>query len=355
LKVKTPSLDSIARREADYESADRQTATRAGTVVWTVALLLLLLMLPLSPPHNAIGNAGWIVAGAIAAVGIGFCWWLTRPGTEIGVDAQLGVAYAAVTAFALMQWLAGGVEPPYEEAMVLPLLFVAAMHPLRRLIPFAVFVGCALAAPLLYDTWEHRADADSLVTFVIWCGLAVMTYVLMSSARRQRVNLIAEEAAAREEARVDTLTRLGNRRAYRETVAREVQRSRRSRQPLTIAMIDIVNFKGINDDWGHLEGDHCLQDVADALRSAARRPDLCFRWGGDEFALVLVETDAEGAEQLGDRLAETVSATCVRPEGEPVAVRVGVAELREDSDAQELLDSAGLALHAARARTEQEA
>jgi len=340
---------ALQRSEDPYAGADMDLATRIGAVLWSVALLLLLISLPVSTPDNAVGPVGWVIAAAIAAAGVGLIVYLRWPGTQIGVNMQLTVSYLAVVAFAVMQWLAGGVEPPYQEAMLLPLLYVAALHPPRRILPFVVFVAIALAAPLLYDNFEGRAEADMLITFVIWAGLTTMDHLLMDNVRRQRIDLTRAGLIAREEARVDPLTRLGNRRAFRETVRAESERARRSRLPLSIAMVDIVNFKGVNDDWGHLEGDRCLQDVARTIRAAVRRPDMSFRWGGDEFALLLSDTDATGAAQLGERLSDSVARSCERPEGEPVQVRFGIAEISAGMQPEELVEAATLSLHAARA------
>src|SRR5204862_6949646 len=88
-------------------------------------------------------------------------------------------------------------------------------------------------------------------------------------------------------ARVDPLTGLGNRRAFEESMATEIARSRRHESPLSLLICDLDQFKKINDAYGHLAGDNCLRQVADALRNELRGADVCFRWGGDEFVVVL--------------------------------------------------------------------
>jgi diguanylate cyclase (GGDEF)-like protein len=115
-----------------------------------------------------------------------------------------------------------------------------------------------------------------------------------------------------------------------------------------MGMVDIENFKEINDRWSYLEGDRALRDVATTVRNSLRDPDLCFRWGGDEFAVILSGTSAADATSLGERLRNEVGAACRRPDQEPIRVRFAVAELRDAMPIEELVEMAGLALTAAK-------
>jgi diguanylate cyclase (GGDEF)-like protein len=113
-------------------------------------------------------------------------------------------------------------------------------------------------------------------------------------------------------------------------------------------MIDIVDFKSVNDDWSHAEGDRCLREVADALRVAVRQPDLCFRWGGDEFAVILGGTGAGETSLVAERVRSEVSERCLRPDGTPVRIRFAAAALRDGYSARGLTEMAGVALTAAK-------
>ena len=84
---------------------------------------------------------------------------------------------------------------------------------------------------------------------------------------------------------------LGNRRAFDETLAVEIARSRRDSTPLSIGIADLDDLKGINDRLGHLEGDRCLSEAARAIELSVRMTDRCYRWGGDEFVIVLPSSD----------------------------------------------------------------
>jgi diguanylate cyclase (GGDEF)-like protein len=170
----------------------------------------------------------------------------------------------------------------------------------------------------------------------------------MSGVRAQRLSHAAEEAEARHEARIDSLTGLHNRRAFEEVLAKEVSRARRLDLDLTMAMVDIENFKEVNDRWSYTEGDRCLREVAGAMMESVREPDLCFRWGGDEFALILSGTAAEETDAIADRLQAEIASRCHRPDDSRVQIRFAVAQLRDGMTPEELTEMAGLALTAAK-------
>jgi diguanylate cyclase (GGDEF)-like protein len=113
-------------------------------------------------------------------------------------------------------------------------------------------------------------------------------------------------------------------------------------------MVDIENFKEVNDRWSYAEGDRCLREVAEALRENLRQPDLCFRWGGDEFALILTGTAAEETDPIAERLRAEVGSSCKRPDEAPLQIRFAVAELRNGMSARNLIETAGLALTSAK-------
>ncbi|WP_413282867.1 diguanylate cyclase [Vibrio sp. MA40-2] len=97
-------------------------------------------------------------------------------------------------------------------------------------------------------------------------------------------------------AHTDSMTGLANRRTFDERLCLEFKRCRREKSPLTVALIDIDEFKKYNDHFGHLEGDECIRRIASALKTNARRPaDVVARYGGEEFALILPNIDADGA------------------------------------------------------------
>jgi diguanylate cyclase (GGDEF)-like protein len=140
-------------------------------------------------------------------------------------------------------------------------------------------------------------------------------------------NVDLHERVARE-ARVDELTGLANHRHFQEALAVETERLRRFRRSLALVMVDVDHFKAVNDTHGHQQGDAVLRHVAGAIRDCSRSIDTAARYGGEELAVVLPDTDLEGAFAAGEKIRRAVEALRVpRPGGPPlhVTVSVGVA------------------------------
>jgi diguanylate cyclase (GGDEF)-like protein len=150
---------------------------------------------------------------------------------------------------------------------------------------------------------------------------------------------------------VDGLTQAHNRRFLLEFLDRELARHQRHRRPLSLLLFDLDDFKRINDDWGHLTGDAVLRELAELVRARVRREDCFARWGGEEFAVALSETDPEAAELFAERIRRLVEEHEFRANGErlPVTISVGVAtaspELR---DAEAFLSTVDALLYEAK-------
>ena len=104
------------------------------------------------------------------------------------------------------------------------------------------------------------------------------------------------------QALTDELTGLSNHRRFIETLAAEAERARRFGQSVGLVMLDLDDFKAVNDTYGHQQGDQVLRSVADLMRSYSREIDTPARYGGEELAVVLPQTDVDGAFQLAERL-----------------------------------------------------
>ena len=149
-------------------------------------------------------------------------------------------------------------------------------------------------------------------------------------------------------AEIDGLTGLLNRRMYEEKLDDLLEQSVRSGQPLSLILIDIDNFKPINDRYGHLAGDDVLREVARALRQSLRAGDLSARYGGDEFAVVLSRTDLQAACKVAGKIARRIRRSS--PGKEPrVSVSVGVSSTQVAGRvARRLMASADKALYRAK-------
>lgn len=153
-------------------------------------------------------------------------------------------------------------------------------------------------------------------------------------------------------ARVDGLTQIANRRFFDNFILQEWNRCSRLNLPISLAMIDLDNFKTLNDNFGHLVGDICLKEIAKLLPDFTHRPsDLCARYGGEEFVLVFGNTKSRQAQNLVARLIDTIRELQL-PElaGHPLTVSIGLATIYPNSghDAMLLIEMADNALYQAK-------
>lgn len=115
--------------------------------------------------------------------------------------------------------------------------------------------------------------------------------------------------------RTDALTGLFNFRFFTETIALEMERTRRGTQPLSMILLDIDHFKKFNDQWGHELGNHALVHIANLIKLAVRKLDFPCRFGGEEFVILLPNTDLRQAVNVADRLCEMIASTPLKLEG----------------------------------------
>lgn len=150
----------------------------------------------------------------------------------------------------------------------------------------------------------------AVVGFLYSVAVAVAAfniYALASAQRAEKVNVALlletlENQVGRLQGMVDPLTRVYNRFCLEETLQKEIARAERTATAFAIIVVDMNKFKEINDEFGHLMGDFALAETGQILRSCVRGSDVIIRYGGDEFLLVLTETDRPGAEVVASRI-----------------------------------------------------
>lgn len=204
----------------------------------------------------------------------------------------------------------------------------------------------------------YDVDAISLVT-------QLKTILLNQKLRAQAQNQVVElteilcvQKALNEEweklSKIDSLTGLSNRRHFAECLNIEWKRTCRDRLSLSVLMIDIDHFKGLNDSFGHLYGDEVLQQVARIIQSSLRRPaDFVARYGGEEFVVLLPNTNELGAKEVAERIRNNLYENKIEAAGSThLSVSVGVACSSTVSGASpdEVLGFADEALYSAKAR-----
>ncbi|TBU73449.1 hypothetical protein DNK06_20770 [Pseudomonas daroniae] len=148
----------------------------------------------------------------------------------------------------------------------------------------------------------------------------------------------------------DPLTNTGNRIAMDQVLGREIELARRNAQPLSLLMLDIDHFKRINDEHGHSAGDEMLKAVATTLKDQLRNIDMVFRYGGEEFLVLLSDTSSEGAALVGERLRQSVMELQYVTQGKPIemSISLGCATLEAGEPIESLLTRADKALYSAK-------
>jgi len=152
----------------------------------------------------------------------------------------------------------------------------------------------------------------------------------------------------------DSLTNLFNQRHFHTMIENEIERSKRYQHTLSLVCIDMDNFKAVNDTLGHLEGDNLLRFVGDSLREILRESDSAFRYGGDEFMLLLPETEADEARVLAERVVNCFesqkSGVLIEYNKDhlPVGLSIGISQLGTDEDANLFIKRADLAMYKAK-------
>jgi diguanylate cyclase (GGDEF)-like protein len=194
-----------------------------------------------------------------------------------------------------------------------------------------------------FSTWQQRKNIINFKSYRPITGQSETMYqdvtFLPLSAINGEVNhvciiiydvteMAVDELALAQMGRTDALTKLFNRGAWEEMLIAEHSRVQRSGMTSALLMFDIDHFKSVNDTYGHQAGDEVIRTVAALVRETKREADIAGRYGGEEFAIILVDTDEEGAFIYAERLREAIAATTVTHNQHNIqfTVSIGVAE-----------------------------
>jgi diguanylate cyclase len=208
--------------------------------------------------------------------------------------------------------------------------------PLFAVIVLALDVHCRQRVP---EVSLDTAILNTLHFFNLISCMAIL--VFMSVLYLWQIQGVEKQLRAM--ATTDPLTQLNNRRALLDVIQHEERRLHRGRQTLSFVMADIDHFKQINDNLGHEVGDQVLRKVSQALAAGVRDVDHLARWGGEEFLVVLPDTDEVEATQVAERLRQAVGSVSLKDRA--VSMTFGVSEVRGDESAEQAISRADAAMY----------
>jgi diguanylate cyclase (GGDEF)-like protein len=177
------------------------------------------------------------------------------------------------------------------------------------------------------------------------CIIERLAGTLVFPLRNAKLYQLALRAALKDE-----LTDFGNKRALASSLHREAELAIRHNSPLSITMLDVDHFKAINDCFGHIAGDSILKDLAATIKKCARQSDLCFRYGGEEFLLILDNTDEQQAYLVAERIRKAVAEFTYLYNGKivPVTISLGTATFDQKETLESFQTRADKALYVAK-------
>jgi diguanylate cyclase (GGDEF)-like protein len=315
---------------ADVRARERLRV--AGALLLAAAALTLGGVLALPDPDPSDHAPLAALAGGCALLAALLAAWRRPPSVVLHAICPLGIVIAAA-AMGLAEPV--GLTPAY---MLWPLTVAAYFFGRREVAANGALVLVASAVVLvLWVDPGLRAATFAAVVSIAGVGAAIVL-----SLREQVRDLVRKLQVL---ATSDPLTGALSRVAFDERVAVELERSRRSGRPCAMAVIDVDHFKRLNDRLGHAAGDDALRTLAGIIQEERRVSDVFGRVGGDEFAILVADTDLEGAARLAERLRERM-ALVAGLRGWPTTLSIGVADGAGTVD--EVLRSADEALYAAK-------
>lgn len=264
--------------------------------------------------------------------------WFTTVAPHLGMAAAIMPLYASIIlVFCCHALLARG-QPvlPAEWGSVVVLLAFA----------LAQFAAAAVASGVAGDDTPAALDLYAAVHYLTlpaaYAGIGIFSVFLIATDLAEQMKRLAI---------TDALTGVLNRRGFMDAALRAISFAQRTMTPLTVVMTDIDEFKRINDTYGHATGDRALKMFANQLGVALRRSDLIGRVGGEEFAMVLTNTDTAGGHLVATRLRHGIEHAVVEAQHARIQLTAsfGVATFSsDDGDLEDVIERADRALYQAK-------
>ncbi len=354
-----PGLDELTESQAlalrrHHRDLSRRLVIAAAALVILVVPVYQLqeLLLAGGLPDMWRAHAGWrAVPVTIAALAL--VWCKVNPD---GYGAPLLLRLLALSVMAMMfglfalHWLAGSDDIERMIRGVIICTFAVTLFSLRGARELIVFFGF----PLLVLLAVMHILGQSIIAIIAVLFDPIMLFLVAALAAEMLYQtwlkaFIANQQLA-EHAATDPLTGLSNRRHIEPQLAGETASASRHHSTFSILMLDLDHFKRVNDRFGHDVGDEVLREVGRRLRAMLRTEDRPARWGGEEFLVLLTDTDASQAAVVADKICRAIADTPIQfnDSSVDITISIGIAEFAGESDPLDIIRRADRALYQAK-------
>jgi len=346
------SQSDQGKYEADAEIAEAHAGASASTsvgvvrVLWWITVAAVLVGVGLSDAYRANQTIIFGLGGLAVVVVVVLHELMPRSwSNDLTTAAEVGIAVALSSALLL---LTGYGASPYVFTLDLVAVAVALGRGGWAAVAVALFASGVYVGVIAVDPSPDRFAGTSLLRIVLNVGAIWLLAFLAGvfSAHERRVRSMLSDLS-----RIDPLTGLFNRGQLYPTLDQEVRRTRRSERGFSVLMVDVDGLKAVNDNLGHQRGDEVLRALGRTIRGSIRTVDSAYRYGGDEFLVLLPETDYAGAFVVAEKIRGEAEEMGYRLEGEGASTSVSIGLISHPEDggtADELVRAADRAMYNAK-------
>lgn len=299
--------------------------------------------------YGAIWSTWWLGdAGGALVIAPLLVFWLRNPRLRWNRTQVAEAVILLTSIFLVAQNVFGGFYPASTrnyplEFLCIPFLIWAAFRFSPRETATVVFViaGIAISGTLAgFGPFVRSDKNESLVLLQVYVSVLAVIGLALAALVSERKEI---ERKLQRLAATDPVTGLANYRRFTEVLTEEINRSQRTGSPFAVLLLDLDGMKRINDRHGHLVGNRALSRLSEVLQSCGRNIDTAARFGGDEFSMLLLETDGTAARQVAMRISERLAADQEVP---TFTVSIGISAYPSDGETIEsLLEAADRALY----------
>ncbi|NBB93331.1 MAG: diguanylate cyclase [Gammaproteobacteria bacterium] len=356
----TPRFLEKLRRQTAPASRDEHAAL-AGALAATGSVIVLLLVpsyhlmdtfLDRTPSELLRTHALWRLPPVLVAIAALAAYRQSRsPAVH---RAFLRALAFAVMAMALGMFSADLVHPagnpPLMVRGTIICTFAVSLVSLSGARELMIIFGLPFLTALawiVYQSIDLAPLTNQLIDVLMALIIALIISEVFFRIRKQQFELLGE---LERQATTDALTGLPNRRILDDRLGREIARSRRHGDPLSVVIGDLDHFKRVNDEFGHAAGDEVLHAVGETMQQHLRAEDLAVRWGGEEFLLLLPSTSLDQAVQVADKVRRAIAAVPIdcQDRAVPVTISLGAAQLAAGEEVADLVRRADDAMYRAK-------